>query len=132
MWYVKAVKMIFGAVGVGSRNPIRLTNDPADERDPSWWVPEDGSLARRLAYASNKDGNWELYIYDLDDNVTTRMTYDLSFQAAPAWSPDGNWLVYESYQGNNLDIYAMPIDGSETPIRMTDDPATGLCSFVES
>ena len=80
-------------VPVGSRAPLRFTNDPADERDPAWSpAPND----RRLAYASNQDGNWELYVNDLNTNTQTRLTYDLSFQAGPAWSPDGLYLVYES------------------------------------
>lgn len=102
-------------VPVGSRAPLRFTNDPADERDPAWSpAPND----RRLAYASNQDGNWELYVNDLNTNTQTRLTYDLSFQAGPAWSPDGLYLVYESYQGNNLDVYIMRSDGSEPPIRL--------------
>lgn len=110
------------AVNVGSRNAIRLTNDVADERNPAWSPPEAGT--QRLAYSSNKEGNWEIYIYELDTDTTTRMTYDLSFQDSPKWSNDGLWLVYESYQGNNLDIYAMPVDGAETPIRLTDHVAS--------
>src|SRR5690606_10793175 len=39
-------------------------------------------------------------------------------QAAPSWSPDGQYLVYESYQGNNLDIYIMHVDPVESPIRL--------------
>jgi TolB protein len=101
------------AVPVGSRTPIRLTNDPEDERDPAW--SPDG---RRLAYASRQDGNWELYIYDTASGDTVRMTYDLSFQAKPTWSSDSVWLAYESYQGNNLDIYIMRIDGSQPPVRL--------------
>lgn len=101
------------AIPVGSRTPLRLTNDPADERDPAW--SPDG---RRLAYASRADGNWELYIYDVGTGEATRMTYDLSFQGKPNWSPDGDWLVYESYQGNNLDIYILRVDGSQPPIRL--------------
>ncbi|MCC6805144.1 MAG: PD40 domain-containing protein, partial [Anaerolineae bacterium] len=101
------------AVPVGSRSPIRLTNNSADERDPAW--SPDG---RRLAYASRQDGNWELYIYDTTAGDTTRMTYELSFQGAPTWSSDGAWLAYESYQGNNLDVYVMRIDGSQQPLRL--------------
>src|SRR5690606_28617204 len=79
---------------------------------------------RRLAYASRQDGNWEIYVYDTVTGDTTRMTYDLSFQANPTWSSDSDWLAYESYQGNNLDIYVMPVDpaaqpeGSRQPIRL--------------
>lgn len=106
------------AVGVGSRVPLRLTNDVQDERDPAWSA--DGT---RLAYASRRDGNWEIYVYDVPTQETTRITYDLSFQGGPSWSPDNLWIVYESYQGQNLDIYAVPIDGSQTPQRLTDHPA---------
>jgi len=109
------------AVNVGSRSPIRITNDSADETSPAWSPPDTGTM--RLAYSSNKDGNWELYVYDLDNEETTRITFDLSYQDNPQWSNDGLWLVYESYQGNNLDIYAVPVDGSEAPIRITDHPS---------
>ncbi len=105
------------AVGVADNRPVRLTNSPADERDPAW-SPVEGEL--RLAYASRQDDNWEIYIYDVQEGTTTRLTYDLSFQAGPQWSPDGSWLVYESYQGDNLDIYVMPVDGSQPPLAITD------------
>lgn len=105
-------------LNVGDRSPIRLTNNPADERDPAW--SPDG---QKLAYASHQDGNWELYVYDLSNGQPTRLTYDLSFQGAPQWSPDGKWLVYESYQGNNLDVYVVPVDGSQSAQRVTQSAA---------
>lgn len=98
---------------VGGRAPLRLTNSPADERDPVW--SPDG---RQIAYASHQDGNWELYLYTLADGSTSRLTYDLAFQGGPAWSPDGQWLVYESYAGNNLDVYIMHLNTGEAPIRL--------------
>ncbi len=106
------------ALSIGNRTPIRLTNSPADERDPSW--SPDGT---KLAYASRQDGNWEIYIDDLVSGTTKRMTYDLSFQGSPHWSPDGKFLTYESYQGNNLDIYVVPVDGSQPALRVTNNPA---------
>ncbi len=105
-------------VGVGSRTPIRITNDTSDERDPAWsW---DGA---RLAYTSRKTGNWAIFVYDLPTQATAQITFDLSFKGNPRWSPDNLFIAYESYQGNNLDVYAVPIDGSEQAIRITDHPA---------
>lgn len=92
------------AVPITSRQPIRLTNDPSDERDPIW--SPDGT---KLAYASNRDGNWELYIYDTLTAQTQRMTFNLAFEGSPSWSPDSNWLVYETYQTGNMDIYVLPV-----------------------
>jgi TolB protein len=99
---------------VGSRTPLRLTNDPADDRDPAW-----SPNGRNVALASHRDGNWEIYVEDVNNpqNIQ-RMTYDLSFQGHPAWSPDGEWLVYESYQGNNLDVYIMKADLSQPALRL--------------
>ncbi|MCO6444516.1 MAG: PD40 domain-containing protein [Anaerolineae bacterium] len=91
-------------VPVTSRQPLRITNDAADERDAVW--SPDGT---KLAYASNQDGNWELYIYDLVTSQTRRMTFNLAFEGAPSWSPDGNWLVYETYQGGSYDVYVLPV-----------------------
>jgi TolB protein len=105
------------AINVGSVKPIRITNDPADERDPEWNA--DGT---RLAYASRASGNWDLYVYDILVDAHQRLTVDLSFQANPTWSPDGVYLAYENYQGENLDIYAVKIDGTQAPQQITVDP----------
>lgn len=106
------------AVNVGSRNPIRITNDEADERDPEW-----SPSGTRLAYAARLDGNWDLYVYDALQDATGRVTVDLSFQANPTWSPDGALLAYENYQNDNLNIYAVPIDASIPPAEITSHPA---------
>lgn len=107
---------------VDRRVQLRITNDSGDERDPAW--SPDG---QRIAYASNKDGNWELYIYAMDSNATdrsTRMTYNLGFEGGPDWSPDGAFLVYESYQSTtHLDIFVMQSDGREVPTPLVQSPA---------
>ena len=38
-------------------------------------------------------------------------------------SPDGKFIAYQSTQGNNEDIYVMPVKGGES-VRITDDPAS--------
>ncbi|MEP7286848.1 MAG: hypothetical protein ABI947_13895 [Chloroflexota bacterium] len=109
------------ALGIGQSNaPIRLTNTPADDRDPVW--SPDGS---RIAFASHRDGNWELYVMEVATGNTSRLTYDLGYEGAPTWSPDGKYIAYEGYEKTdadkqtNLDIHIIAADGSSNPIRVT-------------
>ncbi len=105
-------------LSIGRDEPVRLTDSPAEDRDPAW--RPDG---REIAFASRRDGNWELYVLDLPTGDLFRITDNPGFDGNPAWSPDGQWLVYEAYRENNLDIYIIKRDGSEGPIRLTRDPA---------
>ena len=59
--------------------PIRLTEHPADDRWPAW--SPDG---RELAFASRRDGNWELYMMDYDGHNQTRLTFNTSDDYMPA------------------------------------------------
>lgn len=105
------------ALSIGQSQPVRLTNHPADDRDPAW--SPDGS---ELAFASRRDGNWEIYVLNMIDGQLRRLTEDMAFDAGPSWSPDGQWLVFESYRAENLDLYIVSSDGSQGPIRLTEDP----------
>lgn len=107
---------------VDGGRPIRVTSSAADDRDPAW--SPDGT---QIAYASRRDGNWDLYVMNVADPAAEpfRLTFGLEFQAAPVWSPDGLFIAYESYQGENLDIYVVAVDGSQPPQRlpeMSDGP----------
>jgi len=105
------------AYEVGQKTPIRLTNTPADDRDPVW--SPDGS---KIAFASHRDGNWEVYVMDVATGNISRLTYHLGYEGAPCWSPDGKYIAYEGYEDNNLDIYIIASDGSST-YRLTNNPA---------
>ncbi len=44
-------------------------------------------------------------------------------KSSPTWSPDGQWLAYERFDGLNQDIYILPLnDANPEPIRLTDWP----------
>lgn len=106
------------ALSIGQSQPVRLTNHPADDRNPAW--SPDG---RQLAFASRRDGNWEIYVLNLPDGRLRRLTRDTAFDGGPSWSPDGRWLVFESYRANNLDLYLISADGEQGPIRLTQHKA---------
>ncbi len=68
---------------------VRLTHDPAEDRTPR--CSPDG---RRIAFASDRAGNADLFILDLETTATTRVTRSSSDETAPAWSPAGTALVF--------------------------------------
>lgn len=98
----------------------RLTNGPWDDINPSFTM--DGI---NLAFASNRNGYWDLYLLNLSSGEVTRLTDSLEYEGAPSLSPDGLWMAYEAYSGDQsggLDIYIRQVSGGDTPIRLTDSP----------
>ncbi len=106
------------ALAAGQTAPTRLTDSPADDRSPAW-----SPGGQQLAFASRRDGNWELYILEMATGEIRRLTYDLAYEGAPTWSPDGQWIAYEAYYDGNLDIYLIKADATEGPYRVTHNPA---------
>ena len=62
------------------RNQRNLTNNPGDDRDPSW--SPDG---KRIAFSSNRNGNWQIYVMDDDGGNQRNLTNNRHSDAHPAW-----------------------------------------------
>jgi len=105
------------ALNQAGRQLVRLTYDPAEDRDPAW--SPDGNY---VAFASNRAHNWDIYLLDLLSGALIRLTHDPGFDAHPSWSPDGRWIAFESYRNGNLDVYVMSTTGQQLQ-RVTTDPA---------
>jgi len=105
------------AINQATHEVVRLTSDPAEERDPAW--SPDGQM---LAFASNRGHNWDIYLLDLEGGALIRLTRDPGFDGGPSWSPDGERIAFESYRDGNLDLYVMDTDGRNVR-RLTTDPA---------
>ena len=83
-------------------NQLRLTNNPADDRDPSW--SPDGD---RIAFVSNRDHGYDrIYVMDSDGQNLMRLTKD-SINRYPAWSPGGGKIAFN----RNTQVYVMDTDG---------------------
>jgi TolB protein len=89
-------------------DPIRLTyNLNAFDIEPDW--SPDGS---KLAFASSKYRNLDIFTMDLDDFQQTQLTENPGADTSPDWSPDGERIVYRSEQDGNHEIFVMRADGS--------------------
>jgi len=76
----------------------------------------------RLAYASNRNGQWDIYVMEIETGNVSRITNTLTYDANPSWSPDGLWMAYETYIDDNLEIVIQSLSDQSTPIRLTYDP----------
>jgi len=72
------------------------------------WSP-DGS---KIAFASDRDGNHEIYVMNADGSNPTRLTTHMSFDGKPSWSPDGSKIAFMSERSGVSHIYVMNADGS--------------------
>jgi Tol biopolymer transport system component len=79
----------------------------------------------KIAFASDRDGNSEIYSMDTDGGGQTRLTEDAGEDYSPAWSPDGQRLAFVSTRDGNAEIYVMNADGSGQT-RLTDSTAGDL------
>jgi len=97
---------------------VNLTDTEANDYDPAW--RPDGE---RIAFASDRDANWEIYLMDPDGGAVQNITDSLADDWEPAWSPDQELIAFVSDRDGNAEIYTMKPDGSDVQ-RITDDPAT--------
>lgn len=76
----------------------------------------------KIAFRSERDGNWEIYIMNVDGSGVRRLTNDPAREDMPRWSPDGKQIVFRSERDGNQEIYIMNSDGSHQR-RLTNHPA---------
>jgi tetratricopeptide (TPR) repeat protein len=74
--------------------------------------PEASPDGKKIAFMSHRDGNWEIYVMDLDNGMAKRLTNNGANDGLPIWSPDGGTIAFASDRGGEWAIWAMNPDGS--------------------
>ncbi len=62
-----------------------------------------------------------LWVADADGGDPRRLTGDERSEHFPAWSPDGAWIVYSTWDGEQGHLYKTRADGAGDPVRLTRD-----------
>jgi Tol biopolymer transport system component len=96
--------------------------DPVMMPQPGDEVAVDVFVESRIVFASDRDGNSEIYTVNTDGSDLTRLTDNPAFDGEPDWSPDGTRVLFVSNRDGNYEIYSMQADGSDVT-RLTDEPA---------
>lgn len=80
----------------------RVTNAyPAFSPDGRW-----------IAYMSNADGDFDIYVMNLTTGVRHQLTDAMDRDGTPAWSPDGTQIAFQSFRDGHSQVYVMERDGT--------------------
>ncbi len=74
--------------------------------------PAYSPITGRVAFASSRDGNMEIYTCDLDGTNLKRLTKAPSIETAPRWSPNGYQIAFTSDRTGAPRIFVMDADGT--------------------
>ena len=69
-------------VEIPEGNITRLTSDPARDFNPCW--SPDGT---QIAFQSERDGNWEIYVMNADGSDQKNITNNPADESHPSWGP---------------------------------------------
>lgn len=87
--------------------------------DPSW-------CGQKIAFVSDRDGNWEIYTMNSDFTNQTRLTYNSADDISPGWSSDCQKIAFVSNRDGVYKIYVMNANGTNQ------NPITGNISLCDS
>ena len=104
----KADLFVMNADGTG-RRPL-VETPTASEGAPAF-----SPNGAEIAYDTDRDGNFEVYVMNADGTNPRRLTSHPGRDLAPAWSPDGQWIVFMSDRDARpeFDVFRMKADGSD-------------------
>ena len=79
----------------------------------SYFTPVFSPDGKRIAFASNRDGNSEIYVMNVDGSGIRRLTNHPAGEVAPAWNPTGTQIAFTSDRAGQPQIFIMNADGTD-------------------
>ena len=102
-------------------NETLITNETRDYRAPR--ISPDG---KEISLSVGDPGSYnQQWIYDLEDDSLSRLTFEEERSGSSAWSPDSKWLIFQSGNQGEGGMVRKPADGSLPQERLTSTRETG-------
>lgn len=80
---------VFAASATDGGDATRITRTPAAESQLTW-----SGDSRKIAYSSNRDGIWQVYVYDFTTGMETALTQGNRNATSPRFSPDSKSVAF--------------------------------------
>ena len=117
----------------GSGGFRMLVMHPSVDAQP---VYRPGSSSEAFVWASDRDGDFELYLSTPGSTTVKQLTSNTASDRSPTFSSDGRYLAYESDADGDLDIYRLELGSDGSPVgtatNLTDEEAQGVVPSDES
>jgi hypothetical protein len=105
LWVALAVEPKSWETGINMIGPVIQAEQVAH---PDWSPTRD-----EIVYQRNENGNWNLWLVNVDGSNDHRLTSGPTIEGLPDWSPDGNWVAYLAYDGRTWQIRIVSRDGRD-------------------
>lgn len=113
-------------------NAVQLTTQSSYECNPVW--SPDG---KQIAFASDRDGNFDIYIMSVNGGSAQKLTKHSSAEYPSAFTPDGKYVVFSAaiqdpaqsalYPTSSMtELYQVPVEGGRTR-QIIATPAEAVC-----
>ncbi|MFC1858794.1 hypothetical protein ACFL9U_12335 [Thermodesulfobacteriota bacterium] len=97
-----------GVLDLKENKFVEITADGADSFKPMWSPSGD-----KIAYMSNKSGNYDIWTVHVKTRKQHRLTTDPAYDGDPAWSTDGSQIAFVSSRSGAREIWIMSTDGKK-------------------
>ena len=77
----------------------KITSDAGANFYPTW--SPDGS---RLAFSSNRDGDWDIYVMNADGSRVRQLVDSPGLDDKPQWSPDGSRIGFATTRSGSPEL----------------------------
>lgn len=115
-------------VPVSGGQATRLTATDDYEANPIW-SPD----SRLIAYATDRNGNFDVYVVDAKGGTPTRLTVNSAAEIPEAFTPDGRAVLYSASiqdpatsalfpSARMTELYSVPVSGG-APVQLLGTPA---------
>lgn len=126
-WSPKGDKIVFASnrekdygyqiyvMDVDGSNQHRIGSPiPGDNSHPDW--SPDGQYivfqSKRDTNGNPMDDNFDIFIMDVDGGNNKQLTYDLTDDTSPVWSPDGKNIAFLSERNGQDEVYLISPEGT--------------------